>query len=198
MIRRFRLVALTFGMLSVAAVSNAALINYYADLKGLNEFPPNASPGTGTALVQYDNVAHTMHVQALFFGLTGTTTAAHIHSPIPAPPANPLAGVATQVPSFAGFPLGVNSGFFDNTFDLTLASSWNPSYIANNGGTPGTAETAFFSQVSAGKAYLNIHTTTFPGGEIRGFFVPEPSAIALIGAGIVGLIVCRRASRCKL
>jgi hypothetical protein len=41
----------------------------------------------------------------------------------------------------------------------------------------------------AGKSYLNIHTTAFPGGEIRGFLtlVPEPGTFALLGLGAIGM-----------
>jgi hypothetical protein len=31
------------------------------------------------------------------------------------------------------------------------------------------------------EAYLNIHTTVVPGGEIRGFLVPEPASIGVTG-----------------
>jgi hypothetical protein len=44
----------------------------------------------------------------------------------------------------------------------------------------------------AGLWYLNLHTTTFAGGEIRGQVVPEPTTVLLIGAGLVGLAVARR------
>ena len=39
------------------------------------------------------------------------------------------------------------------------------------------------SAMAAGKTYWNIHSTTFTGGEIRGFLtaVPEPTALALFG-----------------
>jgi hypothetical protein len=51
----------------------------------------------------------------------------------------------------------------------------------------------------ANESYLNIHTTTFPGGEIRGFLtlVPEPSTLALAGLGGVGMAarVWRRRGR---
>ena len=88
------------------------------------------------------------------------------------------AGVATTTPDFAGFPIGVTSGTYINTLDLTLSSSYNPSYITANGGTTASAEAALVSAIAAGEAYVNIHTTTFAGGEIRGFLqpVPEPGS----------------------
>lgn len=42
--------------------------------------------------------------------------------------------------------------------------------------------------------YLNLHTTAFPGGEIRGQVVPEPSTFLLAALGLLGL-GCRRRKR---
>ena len=160
-------VSVALGAFSAA---NAAVISYVANLNGPSESPPNASPGTGSTQVDYDNVAHTLHVHVTFSGLVGTTTASHIHAPT-ATPGTGTAGVATTTPTFAGFPSGVSSGIYDNTLDLTLASSYNPSYMSANGGTPASAEAALTAAIAAGKAYWNIHTNSFPGGEIRGFLI---------------------------
>src|SRR3989454_4040147 len=169
--------------------AQAAVIEYSVTLNGPNEFPANSSPGIGFGLVNYDNVAHTLQLQVTFSGLTTNTTASHIHAPTTAPSFQ-NAGVATTTPSFAGFPLGVTSGSFSNTLDLTQASSYNPSFVTANGGTPAGAESALATAMAGGLAYWNIHSAGFPGGEIRGFLmpVPEPSTLALFGLGAAAMV----------
>ena len=109
-----------------------------------------------------------MRVSANFTGLVGLTTASHVHCCV-AQPAN--AGVATTTPTFVGTPLGVSSGAWDQTYNMTLASTWNAAFVRANGGTPAGAEAAFMTGVAPGQSYLNIHSTTFGGGEIRGQLV---------------------------
>ena len=176
----------TLLALTAATTTNAATFLYQAILTGPSESPANASPGTGYALFSYDNVAHTLHLSIAFSGLTAPTTASHIHAPT-ASPFTGTAGVATTTPTFAGFPLGVTSGGYDATLDLTAASSYNAAFVTAHGGTTAGAETALASSIAAGLSYLNIHTSAFPSGEIRGFLtpIPEPGSWALMIGGFV-------------
>jgi hypothetical protein len=190
----FRTTVLTAALLvlGLAKPATADIITYGASLSGPGESPPNASPGTGFALVTIDTSANTMHVQVTFSGLLGTTLASHIHAAT-ALPGTGTAGVATTTPTFPGFPLGMTSGTYDRTFDMTLASSYNPAFVTANGGSVPASEAALFAAMAADKAYLNIHSTVVPGGEIRGFLtpVPAPPAVVLVGLG-TGCVALRR------
>jgi len=197
--------ALIAAALSVVPAA-AATIPFSAILSPANEVPPTASTGSGTAILDLDVVAHTLRVQIAFSGLVPTapagltpgTTASHIHCCLPSSFATGVnAGVATTTPTFAGFPLGVLAGTYDNTLDLLSASSYNPAFVTLAGGTVATAETTLINGLLGGLTYLNVHTTAFGGGEIRGFVVqvPEPETYALLLAGLAVIGIAMRKRR---
>ena len=197
------IVGLLFSAVCLALPAVASTIEYDAILSGLSESPPNASPATGMAQVFFDTVANTFEVAVSFSNLLGSTTASHIHC-CTASSGTGTVGVATTVPTFPGFPLGVTSGTYDQTFDMLDLASYNPAFVTANGGSAASALATLLAGMDAGKAYFNIHTLSFPGGEIRGFLAvaatPLPSALPLFagGLGALGLLAWRRRRKAAL
>jgi hypothetical protein len=196
--RYWTLLILTAALL-LPVSAYASAMTFTVNLLGSNEIPPSGSPGTGTAVVVLDPVAQTLQLTVSFANLTSNDVAAHIHCCLTSPFDIANVGVATTVPAFPGFPLQTTSGSYTSPlFDLTQPLIYNPAFVTAEGGLP-QAESALIAGIENGETYLNIHTTNFGGGEIRGFLIsaPEPSSLALLGSGFLGLfLVWRKRPSC--
>jgi Ca2+-binding RTX toxin-like protein len=139
---------------------------FTASIGGVNETPPNPSPGTGTfigilnrAQTKFD---FTATISNLDFGqqtqsTTDNITAAHFHN---------------SPPGVAG---GIVFGFFGSpNNELDGETTLNPATGVVTGewdtaeGNAGTTLTAQIPNLMAGNLYINFHTAVLPGGEIRG------------------------------
>jgi hypothetical protein len=192
---------LAAAMLIAVPSAQANLIRFHVNLSGANEVPPTPSAGTGFADLTLDTIAETLLGHIEFSGLSAPTTAAHVHCCLASPFLTGVnVGVATVVPAFPGFPLGVTSGTDDFLLNLNSASAYNPAFVTLQGSLA-TAEVSFINGLVAGETYLNIHTAApngFPGGEIRGFVtrltIPEPMTSMLLALGLAaaGFVLRRR------
>lgn len=174
------------AMLAISPAAQAATF-LSASLSGAQEAPPNASQGLGSSLLVLSDAADTLGVSFAFLGLSGNAMGAGLYC---CAPAGVNGGLALSLP---GFVTGATIGAYSNTFNLLAASSYTPAFLAANGSTALTARSALVSALLGGMAYINISSTAYADGEIRGATqaflttspVPEPSQWALLIPGLL-------------
>ncbi len=122
---------------------------FLALLNGPNERPtPNTSTGTGAAALTVSGT--TVSYTVAYQGITGPPIGLHIHSP---GGVNVVAAVSVDLLTT---PLTATSGVLTGSF------------TAANIRTAGVPLDSLLTLLRNGNAYVNIHSATFPGGEIRG------------------------------
>lgn len=112
-------------------------------------------------------------------------------------------GIHLHLPGVAGDPFNQTGPIVFNLNSFDDAAVTNLSSQIADGATSGTVNASIdFSDslglvddLLAGEFYLNIHSQTFTGGELRGTLspsaVPEPSSVALLGL-VLGSAIARR------
>lgn len=179
----------TAALLLLAGTSQAAITTYYTTLGP--ELP--GATGTGSVSATFDDSTNVFTFSATFTGLSGTTTQSHFHC-CTTTPFTGTVGIAVDSPTL-NIPLGVTAGAFSDSLDLDDTDNFNSTFLANSGGTAAGAIARFKAGLDSGRAYLNIHTTAFTGGEIRGFMrVPEPAtaALGLLALAAMGAVGARK------
>lgn len=182
------LVAAAAALLLLPLAAQATVYQFNASLAGSNETVPNAATATGVATLFYNDFNTALLTDDTYsfalsaFGLTGVATGYHIHAAAPA---------------------GMNAGVVVNlAAPLSFLSLKAGGSLLVGGSGVASPNASFLSNLQASLAYVNLHTAAFPGGEIRGQLipvsaVPEPSAYAMLGAGmlVIGAIARRRAKK---
>jgi hypothetical protein len=143
---------------------------FTVSLNGASENPPNASGGLGfgTITLNLNNPGdpndNTLNYSVSYANLSANSTASHIHGP---------ATTSANAPVLLGL-----TGTLNATTGTLAASNVS-------------ANSAVTSALINGLAYVNVHSSSFPGGEVRGqanlvAVVPEADSAMLVG-GLLGL-----------
>jgi hypothetical protein len=181
---------------SPGAYTEGAGTFFTANASGALENPPNASPGIG--LIKVDVGSTSMSADVAFKNLISPASEAHIHCCA----TSAFTGTAPIAVPFTDFPTGVTNGTYSKSFSLSDTATYDPGFLKSNGGTAESATTALMNAIAANEAYVNIHSTEFPNGEIRGWLVaapiPEPGEWAMLGIGVAGLLWMGRRRRMDL
>lgn len=144
----------------IPGVVSAADEVFSGTLRGDKEVPAVSTSGAGTAYVFINEAQTEVKYAVSYTGLTGPVIAAHIH----------VGNAGTNGPIMLPLQVGPSTMFGT----LTQAD------FQTTGAAPTWA--AALNAIRAGRAYVNLHTTANPAGEIRaqlaGTATPTPSVTA--------------------
>jgi hypothetical protein len=159
----------TMGLMAMLGCSRSWATTWELDanLDGLQEVPPNASPAFGQGDFTLNDVTDVVSVTSGSY--------------------NDLLGNSTVV-TLNDAAVGVNGPVIAT---LTLD---NPGTLTGTFSGSGTITATQASDMLAGNTYVNIRSNVFPSGEIRGQLtvVPEPASIGLVAGGAVLMLRRRR------
>ena len=158
------LIALAVAILAASGGAGGNKTRVKADLlNGYQETPGVASAGSGTfqATIDDDATPPTITFTETYVGLTTPALVSHIHfgNRFDAGGVSVFLCGGTRPPCPPG-----------TTTEATVSGTITPADVvgpANQGIGPGDFA-KLVAAMRAGETYVNVHTATFPGGEIRG------------------------------
>lgn len=154
----FMLIASFIGLLANTAWAESNFYGFVSKLDGAQQVPSNSSLATGFGKISYDPATNILGLSINVSGIsTANLTGAHIH-------------------------LGATGSSGPIILDLGL-TGWQTTATGISLNTTLTFPEANELELINGNTYLNLHTSTFTGGEIRGQNIVAAKLVAL-GASI--------------
>lgn len=147
------------AVLLTAASASAQVVKMAAVLSPGEETPALLSGAVGTAEVGVDTTNRELSVTLRVFNLPTASSAGHIH----VGPRGVAGPVVLDFPNIPG-----------RTGDFTLSFRLSQAALRPNPGLGINTMDDVIQAITGGNAYVNIHSTTFPGGEIRGQLAVVP------------------------
>lgn len=149
----------------VAALPATAQTQFGTRLRAFDEVPALSTPGAGRFTATFDEDSRELTYELEYRNLEGTVTQAHIHFGAPWT----AGGIVLFLCSNLGNgPAGTPACPSD---PATVTGTVGPADVTGGALNQGIAPGEMFSvlrALRAGLGYVNVHSTTWPGGEIRG------------------------------
>jgi hypothetical protein len=163
--RKNLFVVLTIGLSAfIFSTTASAQQKFTVSLIGVQENPPVHSPGRGSCVLTLDTAETEITLGCAYSGLGSNASAAHIHT---------------------NGPVGANGPVL---FNLTGASGTSGTLTL----APTAVTPAQVADLRAKRWYVNIHTTNFPDGEVRGQIKPANTITDVDGDGRTDITVFRQ------
>jgi hypothetical protein len=159
-------VGLPIALVAAALLASAVLAarpnqswHFVAPLSGDEEVPPTSSQGRGVAIFHLSDDGMSLTYQLIASNIENITQA-HIHC---CAPAGATAGVEVWLYPEDGPPPELIAGRHDGVLATgTITAEDMVNVLA------GQPLSALVAEIQEGDAYVNVHTTQIPPGEIRG------------------------------
>jgi hypothetical protein len=169
----FAVLFLSVVLLATAVPMQAQGGTAVTRLRAFDEVPALSTPGGGRFEATINEDGTEMTYELSYFNMEGSVTQAHLHFG----QKGVNGGIMIFLCSNLGNgPAGTQACPEDNG---TISGTITAANVGNGAGSQGVAPGELFSVLRglrAGVVYANVHTTLFPGGEIRGQvnFTPDP------------------------
>lgn len=158
-------------VMSVAASDNDDRNTFHATLRGVNETPgPVATQATGSFQATLSTDGTTLSYTVTYANLNAQVTQSHIHFGLP----KETGGVMVFLCQTAAAPAPVTDVGVPTCPDTTSGTVSGTITVANvvgpssQGITPGADFDKVVRAIREGLAYVNVHSSRSPVGEIRG------------------------------
>jgi CHRD domain len=145
--------AVAAALLISASPSSAQVVTMTANLNGGEETPILNTGAVGTAVVSVDPVNEEISVTLSVFNLPTGTTAGHIH----------IGPKGIAGPVVINFPIPTG-----RTGDLPLSFRLGAAAFVPRPEIGIVTMADAIQSIVGGNAYVNVHTSQYPAGEIRG------------------------------
>jgi hypothetical protein len=153
---RFPSLCLAGVLIALGSVSaTGQVVEFRATINAAQETTPSTSEATGSAVLLYDVGANRFDLTVTINNLANPVTASHLHE------------------GAAGAAGGVVTGLGDETVYTRDGSTVTATFRdVTHGGSPAT--------LLRNGVYFNLHTASYPGGEVRGQLLAQPVRLTAI------------------